>query len=84
MKGYEAFVVELKEDLEVCVNRNIHQRTRQEIEEVGFFVQPDISLTPLHLITFGVHVRLCCFGSKQDIDCLQYTTTFMCGDIVVF
>ena len=38
MKGYEAFVVELKEDLEVCVNRNIHQRTRQEIEEVGFFV----------------------------------------------
>ncbi len=35
MKGYEAFVVELKENIDDCINRNIHNRTRQEIENVN-------------------------------------------------
>lgn len=35
MKGYEAFVVELKEPVDVCLSRNIHQRTKEEIEDVN-------------------------------------------------
>ena len=34
MKGFETFVVELKENINTCVERNVHQRTRDEIEEV--------------------------------------------------
>ena len=34
MKGYEAFVIELKENIETCVDRNIHNRTREEIQDV--------------------------------------------------
>lgn len=38
MRGYEAFVVELKESVDVCVKRNTHQRTQEEIENVNNFV----------------------------------------------
>ena len=34
MKGYEAFVVELKETVDVCIDRNIHKRTKRDIEHV--------------------------------------------------
>ena len=34
MKGYEAFVIELKESVETCLDRNIHNRTREEIQDV--------------------------------------------------
>ena len=36
MKGFETFVVELKESTNTCVERNVHQRTRDEIEEVWY------------------------------------------------
>ena len=35
MKGFESFVVELKESVEVCIKRNIHDRTKEEIELVS-------------------------------------------------
>lgn len=34
LNGFEAFVVELKEPVDVCVKRNTHNRTREEIEKV--------------------------------------------------
>ena len=34
VQGFEVYVVELMESIDVCVERNVHQRTREEIEKV--------------------------------------------------
>ena len=35
MKGFEVYVVELLESIDMCVGRNVHNRSREEIEKVG-------------------------------------------------
>lgn len=34
VRGFEVYIVELMESIDVCVERNVHQRTREEIEKV--------------------------------------------------
>ena len=33
VKGFEVYIVELMENIDVCVERNVHKRTRAEIEK---------------------------------------------------
>ena len=35
MKGFEVYLAELIDTAEVCVARNIHKRSREEIEKVS-------------------------------------------------
>ena len=48
MKGFESFVVELKESIDVCVKRNIHDRTKEEIELVN-----NLQLISVHLVQYN-------------------------------
>ena len=34
MKGFEVYIAEVIDSVEICSARNIHHRTRQEIEKV--------------------------------------------------
>ncbi|XP_019851537.1 PREDICTED: YLP motif-containing protein 1-like [Amphimedon queenslandica] len=58
LSGFEAFVVELKEPVEVCAKRNIHNRTREEIELLAKQWEP----TPPHFLQLDVTSLL----SPQD------------------
>ena len=35
MRGFEVFVAEVTEEIEVCAARNIHDRSREEIEKAS-------------------------------------------------
>jgi YLP motif-containing protein 1 len=50
VKGFEAFVVELKESVEVCTSRNTHNRARKEIEVLA----AQWESTPAHFLQLDV------------------------------
>ena len=38
MKGFEVYIVELIDSVDICVARNIHKRSRQDIEKVRIII----------------------------------------------
>ena len=57
MRGFEVFIAEVKEDVEVCAVRNIHDRTREEILEVSL-------MTMIHVYCIDMY-WIMCIGSQM-------------------
>ena len=52
MKGFEVYIVELIDSIDICVARNIHNRTRDDIEKAR-----NMKCTNVH-VHVNVHIWL--------------------------
>jgi len=72
VKGFEVYVVELMESIDLCVERNIHSRSREEIEKLA----REWEETPPHFVRLDVtsltsdsnidEVEMECTDSDED------------------